>query len=346
MENRLKKLREKIKDYDGIIISNPINAKYFTGITSSNITLFITKKESFLFTDFRYKELAQINSAGFEVVWENNAFANLCDCVSDKKSILIETDYITYDYYSRLTEKFPSHAFIPTKNIISDLRIIKDATELEYIKKACEIADNAYAKTLPLVKEGMTELELKSILEYNMKVNPSFDTIVLFGSNTSLPHGQPSDRKLKNNDIILMDFGSLVGGYGSDMTRTIFFGKLSSERKKAYDTVLEAHKLAVAKIEENLKCSEADKEARDYINNCGYVGCFGHSLGHGIGLDLHELPYLSEKSENIFKENMTFTIEPGIYIENQFGIRIENSYCLSSSGLISMTSSDKNITII
>jgi len=337
---RINRLRKKLNKNQGIIISNPANAYYFSEIKSSNITLYISKEKAYLFTDFRYKEIAENNKHGFIAITKQS---NIEEFTEAETEILVETDYITHDNYEKLSGKLN---IISAKSIMSDLRLIKDETEISNIKKACEIAENAYVKTLKDIKEGMTELELKALLQYNMILTPSFDTIVLFGENSSIPHGESGDRRLKHGDTILMDFGCFYNGYASDMTRTVFFGTPSNEQKKAYSTVLKSHEMAVEFIEANRECSKIDQMAREYIENEGYKGLFGHSLGHGVGIDIHELPRLSQKSDDLLKENMVFTVEPGIYIEKNFGIRIENTYVLGENKAKSLMNVEKCLTIL
>ena len=343
---RIEKLREKLNNNQGIIVSNPSNAFYLSEIKSSNITLYITKEKSLLFTDFRYKEIAEKNEYGFTTITDKSVLKNLSDFITGETEILIETDYITHDYFKKLSEKHENLNFISANNPIADLRLIKDKAEISNIKKACEIAGNAYLKTLPDIKEGMTELELKALLQYNMVLTPSFDTIVLFGENSSVPHGESSNRKLKYGDIILMDFGCFYNGYASDMTRTVFFGKPTDEQKKAYNTVLKAHEMAVEFTKECRKCAKIDGIAREYIDNSGYKNLFGHSLGHGVGIDIHEQPRLTSKADDELKENMIFTIEPGIYIEGNFGIRIENTYVFYENTANSLMNVEKSLTIL
>lgn len=348
MLNRIQKLREKIGD-KGIIISNPTNAIYFSGINASNITLYITKDELYLITDFRYKELAEQNEYGFVVLTKKKIIESLKD-IGLLKKVYIETDYLTYNSYSEYTKNFSDTEFLSADNIILDLRVIKEEIEIEYMKKAQEISDKAYLKTILEIKEGMTELELKALLEYNMSIlgskKTAFETIVLFSENTSYPHGVPTDKKLKKGDNIIIDFGATYNNYCSDMTRTIFFGGACLEYKKAYNAVLEAHILALGSVFINEKCEKVDTLARDFLDNKGYKGLFGHSLGHGVGLFIHESPILSARSTDIFLENMVFTIEPGIYIEKKFGIRIENTYFLAKNGVFSLTNVEKALTIL
>jgi Xaa-Pro aminopeptidase len=348
MLNRIQKLRDKIGE-QGIIISNPTNALYFSGINSSNITLYISKDQLFLITDFRYKEVAEKNKYGFVVLTQKKIIESLKD-IGIAKEVLLETDFLTYDSYGDYTANFENTKFFPANNIILELRIIKEDIEIEYMKMAQEISDKAYSKTLSEIKEGMTELELKALLDYNMSVlgsvKTAFDTIVLFSENSSSPHGVPTNRKLKKGDNVLIDFGATYNNYCSDMTRTFFYGSVCDEYKKAYNAVLEAHTLALNSVLLAGQCEQTDKIARDFLDNSGYKGLFGHSLGHGVGLFIHESPRLSPKSTDVFEENMVFTIEPGIYIEKKIGIRIENTYYLAQNGVFSLTNVEKTLTIL
>ena len=193
----------------------------------------------------------------------------------------------------------------------------------------------------------MTEKEVAAEIEYFMKKNKaegtSFDTIVAFSENSALPHAQPTDRKLKDGDIVLMDYGCMYEGYCSDMTRTVFMGKANDELKKIYDTVLKAQITAEEKMKAGLKCCEIDKIARDIIENAGYKNCFNHSLGHGVGLEIHEFPNLSPKSESVLEKNNVVTVEPGIYEEGLGGVRIEDMVLVTENGIENLTNSPKGL---
>lgn len=345
---RIEKFIKNISDNEGYLITDPKNCYYFSGINSSNITLYITKNKRYLITDFRYKEVASENNAGFLVLSEKNTISYLNEII-EEKIIYTELHYVSYDYYLKLKESLNCD-ILPLGNKIDCLRAIKDETETLYIKKSQEIADKAFLETLKTIKEGISEKDLRAELEYQMakqgSEKPSFDTIVLFSNHTSLPHGEPGDRKLKNKDIILIDFGATYNGYCSDNTRTFFFGKPTLEMEKAYKTVLSAHIKARDLIKIGMTGKDADKIARDFLDNMGYKNLFGHSLGHGVGLDIHENVRLSPNSDDILKENMIFSIEPGIYMEKNFGIRIEDIYILKNDGVKSLTTLTKELLIL
>lgn len=350
-DERIKRLIKNLKDNEAYLITDRKNCFYFSGISSSNITLYITKSKRFLITDFRYAEASLKNTAGFKVLTEKSTleYLKIISEEEKKEKVYTEFDKISVSFYDELRKTIKGE-ILPIGNNINNLRAVKDHYELECIKKSQEIADKAFLKMLESVKEGVSENELKAELEYQMALGgsemPSFDTIVLFGSKTSLPHGTPTGQKLKSKDIILMDFGATYKGYASDNTRTFFFGTPDEKQKKAYDAVLNAHIATRDLIKIGMRGSEADKIARDLLDDCGYKNLFGHSLGHGVGLDIHENVRLSLKSDDILCENMVFSIEPGIYLENDFGIRTEDIYVLKKDGVHSLTTLTKDILII
>ena len=233
---------------------------------------------------------------------------------------------------------------------IRELRSVKDGAELELIKSAQKITDDAFEYILSKIEEGKTEKELALVLEFFMRSHGadavSFDIIFIGGKNTSMPHGVPSDYKLKKGDLITIDFGADVDGYKSDMTRTVALGAISDEQKKVYEIVLEAQKKAIGQIREGIACSEIDKAARDVIKSYGYGEYFGHALGHSVGLDIHELPNFSPKCSTVLKEGMVLSVEPGIYLPEKFGVRIEDLVVVTKNGSINLTKSKKTLIIL
>ena len=348
-QSRLLKLRSQLTEQEGILVSDPKNCFYFSGINSSNIHLYITHHKAYLLTDFRYETAAGENEAGFTVVTEGSLVSKLKELMTES-TVYIEQQVLTVHFYKMLLDHFPNTNFPNVKSMIMDLRLIKDASELFKLKQAQRIADNAYMKMLSFVKEGVTEQELKAELEYQMAKQgaqkTSFDTIILFGDHAAMPHGEPSQRKLTAGDALLCDFGCVYEGYCSDVTRTSFFGKVSDKARHAYETVLAAHNLAKEFVQVGKACADADKIARDYIENSGYQGVFGHSLGHGVGVKIHEHPTIGTNSTEIFQNGMVFSNEPGIYLPGEFGIRIEDTLYLEDGVLYSTTKLDKELTIL
>lgn len=348
-KKRLQKLRNQLQDGEGILVSDPKNAFYFSGINSSNIHLYVTHEKAVLLTDFRYRQVSEENEAGFLVMAEGSLMAKLKEIITEE-TVYIEQQFLTVHFYKMLLDHFPNKNFPNVKSMIMDIRLIKDEGELGKLKIAQEIADKAYTEMLSFVKEGVSEIELKAELEYRMvragAQKTSFDTIVLFGPHAALPHGEPKGRILSKGDVMLFDFGCLYEGYCSDVTRTIFFGEVSEKARHAYETTLTAHKLAREFIGVGKACSEADKIARDYIEKNGYPGAFGHSLGHGVGVKVHEHPTLGQSSTEIFANGMVFSVEPGIYLPGEFGIRIEDTCYLENGHLISTTTLEKELIIL
>ena len=227
---------------------------------------------------------------------------------------------------------------------------VKTDEEIKYIQKACNIAEKAWRDTLLFIKEGVTERQVANVLEFNFKKygasGTSFDTIVAFGKNASVPHHATGDTKLKNNECVLMDFGCVYKGYCSDMTRTMFYGTPDEKFRMAYLAVLSAHMKAAEGIKEGMTGKEADKIARDVLETLGYGKYFTHSLGHGIGVNIHEYPYLSPKGEAVLKNNMVFSNEPGVYLNGKFGIRIEDSCHLENGKYKTFMKDDKSLIIL
>ena len=226
---------------------------------------------------------------------------------------------------------------------------IKTASQLEKIKKACEITETAFFKTLPFIKTGVSELEVSAVLEYNFKMlggQVGFETIVAFSSGGSVPHYKTSDKKLEPDSAILMDFGCSYQGYLSDMTRTFYYGEPTDKFLSVYSSVKTAWHKAYSEIRSGMTCMEADGVARSYLRSCGLDKFFTHSLGHGLGVKIHEFPTLSPKSSTVLCDGMVFSIEPGVYLENEFGVRIEDTVVLQNGRCVSLMTSDKEPIIL
>lgn len=254
------------------------------------------------------------------------------------------------EQYLKLCKTCPEVSFEIAKDAIMESRMVKDEEELQKLAKAEAIGDEAFTHILDFMKPGVTEKEVALELEFFMKRQGasklSFDTIVASGSNSSMPHAQVTDRKIQSGDFVTMDFGCVYQGYCSDMTRTIAVGNPTEEMKKVYQIVLEANLRAMDGIREGIPCNEIDALARDYIKEQGYGDYFGHGLGHGVGLDIHEEPRFSPKCNIVTKENMVITDEPGIYLPGQFGVRIEDLVVVKKDGYEKLSHSAKELIII
>ncbi len=321
--------------------------RYLTGFSSTFGYLLTDGDGTVFYTDPRYLEAArkQLGAKGIRV----EKFESLEKILKGYKKIAVPIGKISADEYLKLK----SYGLEITDSLpaFTEEMAVKRTDELENIARACKIADEAYLGLLGRFREGMTENELAAELEYLMRTGgasgTSFETIVAFGKNSSVPHHETGETKLKYGDVVLIDFGCVAGGYCSDCTRTLVFGgKPDAEFAEMYDRVLNAHMLAKEKIRENMSGREADATARDYLTGYSLGEYFTHSLGHGIGINIHEYPNLSPKSEHILKQNMVFSDEPGVYFEGKYGIRIEDTVTLTADGVKSLTDTDKKLTVL
>ena len=355
MKNRLQNLKKEFRllDLDAFLVTDLVNIRYLTGFTGSNAILLVKKNQSYLITDFRYKEQVNKEVRDCKIFVTNTSlyvYLFQKELLKPGMRVGFEETNLPFSLYKRLKKLFKGIKFLPFSDIIENISIIKDDDEIRSTKKAAEISDRAFNYILELIKPGLSEIEIASELSYRMKLlgseGDAFDIIVASGKNSSLPHLKPTPRKLKENDIVLMDFGAIVNGYHSDISRTIFLGKPSNEEKEIYQIVLDAQKVALNNAREGILARDLDGLARDYISNKGYSKYFIHSLGHGLGLRIHQAPKVSFLSNEVLKENMIITIEPGIYLPKKFGIRIEDDIVIKKDGSINLTKSTKEIVII
>ena len=330
-----------------LLVTAPDLCFYLTGFFSSDGFVLADKDGVALCTDARYSEAAKKSLAGSGIQVKEGG--NYLQCAK-AESLAVVFPKMTASEYLSLSGV--AGKLVDCSAVFDEAMSVKDADELAAIKKACEIADKAFADMLGAFKEGMTEHEAAAELEYRMRKfgasGPGFETIMAFGEDSSVPHHQTGSRKLKFGDIILMDFGCKRGGYCSDCTRTFLFGddKKHGDFKKAYQVVLNAHMAAKEKITCGMTGAEADATARNVLKEAGLDKFFTHSLGHGIGINIHEFPRLSPKSGDILKDNMVFSDEPGVYFAGEYGIRIEDSVTLDRGKVISLTCSDKNLLVL
>ena len=349
MNNRIKKLRELLqeKDIQGMIVSDPKNIKYLTGLLAEG-TLLINLKENIFLTDSRYVEEVNKNVN----IDDNIVVINISDISRyDYENFFIlcnnvgfEEKYITYETYQNYMQLYQVN-LVETEGIIEKQREIKEEEEIENIKKACKITDDCFEYIVKYIKNGMTEKRIAFEIEKYMRMNGAegiaFDFCVASGENSSMPHATPTDRQLQENDVLLLDIGCKVNGYCSDFTRTIVIGKASEEFKKDYNFVLQEQ-------EKIIKLLKSDKSIKyifekiydDYSKNDYKIL---HAFGHGLGLYIHENPFLGIKNENCLEENMVIAVEPGIYFENKYGIRIEDTVLITKNGCINLTKSAKNL---
>ena len=355
MKKQILKISEKLKKDEALLIESDANRFYFTGFSSSAGYVLITNDSSYFLVDFRYIEAAKKTVNSCEIVLISNVFEQIKQLLKKHniKDLFIETNFVSiskYNSYNKIFEGFSISSDNKFDLIIRKLRSIKDESEIEQIKFAQKITDETFSYILNNISAGRTEKEIMLDMEFFLRKNGSegvaFDFIVVSGENTSLPHGVATDRKIKNGDFITMDFGAVIGGYRSDMTRTVAVGFVSEEQRKVYGTVLNAQMKALEAIKPDKISKDIDKIARDCIKQKGYDGCFGHGLGHSVGIDIHEDPCFNTRCETPLKKGMVLTVEPGIYIENKFGVRIEDMVYITDNGCKNLTSSPKELIII
>ncbi len=266
------------------------------------------------------------------------------------RELAFEDDEVTVATFAALQKAMEGVSFAPEKQVVEALRQIKDESEIALIEKACQIASRAFEVILGMIKPGMTELEVRFALENEMYSRGAekiaFDTIIAAGANGALPHAIPGNRTIEKGDLLTMDFGAKVGGYCSDMTRTVAVGKPDDEKRRVYDTVLEAHLLAMDAIRPGASCREVDRVARDHIDAAGYRGRFGHGLGHSLGLDIHEEPRFNTVSKATLEKGVVMTNEPGIYLPGRCGCRIEDTVLVTPDGCRRLTDATKELIIL
>lgn len=359
MVDRISKLREKIplKAGQAALITSPVNRRYLSGFKSSEGWIFITPDESYFFVDFRYYEAAKKQVSSLNVVLTSDFKADLLKIARKHQveKVLIENAGVTLSDALKV-EKWLKEGDVDLNQqnaldkVLCLLRTKKAPIETENVKIAQEIAENALRKLFPLIKPGVTEKELAFKLEFLLRKEGAeaiaFDLIVASGKNSAIPHAEPSDKPIEVGDFVTIDMGAVHGGYHSDMTRTVAVGAISDEQRRVYDVALEAQKMAINAVKPGISCKDIDAIARNFIAESGYANCFGHALGHGVGLEIHEKPFLSKLSDDILQPGMIITIEPGIYLANAFGVRIEDMLLVTADGHENLTDIEKELIIL
>lgn len=345
--NRVEKLRRMMnqKNIFGVYITSPENVFYLSGFTGfGDGTLFITNKNLFLITDSRYILQAKIQCPDYKVI------SDYCENVEAIKDVIINEDInnigfennrISYKLYKSLKEKYDSVILTEMDNFLTEIRDIKDEDEIAFIKKACDIACKSLKEILPEIKPGVSEKDIAAELEYRMKKNGaqerSFDTIVASGIRSAMPHGVASEKKIDYGDVVTIDFGCKYQNYCSDMTRTFFVGKMNAEIEKIYDVVYDAHISAIESYKPGMTGKDLHMAAVNVMHKSGCDKFFTHSLGHGVGLEIHEGAAIGIRNILPIKNSTIFSIEPGIYIENLGGVRIEDLVLMKNGRLTILT---------
>jgi len=353
--NLLRLMKSLPEGVDAALIESPVNRRYYTGFPSSAGVLVVFRDEAYFIIDFRYIEAAKTAVKGCTVILQgkrNEQIKELFD-KHGAKCVAVEatrTTVAALDEYKRFFESVEFVSDGSLDKMINAQRAVKSREEYETMCAAANIADKAFEQICKFIRPGITEREISTELCYYMSKlggeGESFDTIVVSGPNSSKPHGVPGERKIADGDFITIDFGTVVNGYVSDMTRTVAVGHVTEEMKKVYDTVLLAQKAAFDVIKPGIPCKDVDAAARKVIADAGYGRYFGHSLGHSLGLEVHEGPNFSPVETATAKEGLLLSVEPGIYIEGKFGVRIEDTVWITSDGFENLAHSPKELIIL
>lgn len=350
---RVRRIREQLSAHgaDVFLCTNPVNRRYLTGFTGSAGTAWISADRQIIMTDFRYIEQVKAESPDWELVRIENLNETLKTLIdeNDIGKIAFEADNVTVQRLEQWKEKLEVE-FIPVSGWVEELRSIKTEQEIENIRQAAKKGDQAFAELLPKIRSGVSEIEIALELEFLMRragaSGMSFSPIIASGPQSALPHARPSERILMYGDFVVFDFGCIVNGYCSDMTRTIVIGEPEEQHLLIYDLVLKAQLESLAAVAPGRKGSEIDAIARDIITDAGYGEYFGHGLGHSLGLEIHESPRLSKADHTVLQPGMVVTVEPGVYLPGFGGVRIEDLVVVREDGHEVLTSTFKELYIV
>ena len=353
--DRIKRLMQELpEDIDAALITSEVNRRYYTGFVSSAGSLLVTKKEAVLLLDSRYIEAGSKKVTDAKTVLMTDMAKQLNELFEEfgVKTIGIESGYMTVESLFSLRKVLNVEILDDPRlnQIILAQRCVKSAEEMENIRKAQAITDKTFIHMLDMIKPGISEKDLQLELDYYMFKNGAtglaFETILAAGANGSMPHAVPGANIVKEGDFVTMDFGAAYDGYCSDMTRTVAVGKISDEQKKVYQLVLDAQLAAEEAVRPGVPCNSIDKVARDMIYGAGYEGRFGHGLGHSLGLEIHESPRFSPLCDDLTQVGIVMSVEPGIYLDGQFGVRIEDIVEVTENGCDIITKSEKQLIIL
>ncbi len=356
---RLARLQRTVRDHglDALVVTHLPNINYLIGYTGSNGILVVPAQgKPHFFTDFRYKSQVKIEVAGAKISIVDrekqllDAFVEK-QLFSDFDAVGFEEYKCPYHVYDFIRKKFRHLKLVAKREMVETMTMIKTDDEIDAIAKAAAIGDQVFTKILDVIKPGVTELEVSAEISYHAKKlggeGDAFEIIVASGERTALPHGIATDRKIKKNELVTIDFGCRYKGFNSDMTRTVSVGKVSTELQKIYDIVRVAQQRAIDKAKPGMNGRELDNVARDYITLHGYGSKFGHGTGHGIGIEVHEVPIIAQRGERfILEPSMVFTIEPGIYVDGVGGVRIEDDVVITNDGCTVLNKTTKDLIVL
>ena len=329
---RLNKVRKVLQseDIDSMVVSNIKNVRYISGFTGDEGMAVITEKAAYLIVDGRFTEQAKVESKITVVDYGGNFVRTIGELLKsdDSKKCAFEGNTMTFSEAKHMMDTINFVSWVAKKDVFEKIRMVKDIEELKIIKKSLQIALDTFNYVKPQIVAGVTELDIANEIEYRMKKlgasGPSFDTIVASGKRSALPHGVATKKVIENGDAVVIDMGAIYNGYCSDITRTVFVGGMSKEQERVYDLVAKAQKFAIDAIEAGMPCKDVNEVAVNEFRKNAMDKYFVHSLGHGVGLDVHERPFVAGRSLDAFEPGMVVTVEPGLYLPDQFGVRIED----------------------
>ncbi len=324
---------------DAVVVTDLAVIRWLTGFSGSSARLVVGREQRWLFTDFRYRDQAAGEVELAQTVIAADGF--LAELASGRyplgETVALQSDHVTWHEATRLIEELQGRQrVVPVDSFFAEFRMVKHESELSRMRRAAEISELALERVLPLISPSVTELDIAAEITYQHKKlgaeSDSFDPIVAGGARSAMPHATPTRACFKPGELIVIDIGCIYEGYASDQTRTVALGNVSREAREVYRIVQEAQALGIAAARCGMLAKELDRAVRDFIAGHGYADAFGHGLGHGVGLEVHEEPRISQKGEHTLRENMVFTIEPGIYLPGKFGVRIEDTVVMGING--------------
>jgi len=355
MNQKIEAVRKIIRDnrLDGLVVTKQQNWHYLSGFTGTNAVLIFTLSDNYFITDFRYLEQAQLETEGFHIIKPRTLVEDaMVDLVTSLglTRVGFEGDNLTYSQYADYNKKTSGVEWVSFTQAVEKIRQVKDDHEIAALRKAASITDMAFDYILNFIKPGVKESEIALEIEYYMKKKgaekSAFDIIVASGPRAALPHGVATDKELSAGELVILDFGAVFAGYHADMTRTVVLGEPDADQKKIYDIVLNAQKRAIEAVKTGIRCSQVDLVARDFITVNGYGANFGHGLGHSVGLEIHEKPAFAPRDDTVLQPGMAMTVEPGIYLSNWGGVRIEDLVLVTGSSCEILSRSSKELIVL
>lgn len=353
MQHRLERFDAKLAQsgLDALLVTGQNNIYYLTNFWGTNATVFITKNRRLFLTDSRYTLIAKQSVHGFDIIESKDPLKDIVKLIeADKIETIGFDNQVSFAYYQGLQAIFEGYTLSPQNNFMEELRMIKDDKELATIRKACSISDRAFTDVLDFIKPGQTtELQVANFLDFRMREygasGTSFESIIASGYRSAMPHGVASEKVIQSGETLTMDFGCYYKHYVSDMTRTIHIGDTTDEEREIYDIVLRSNQALIDAAKAGMTRRDYDKVARDVIVEAGYGSHFTHGIGHGIGLDIHEIPYFGNSDETI-EAGMVLTDEPGVYLADKYGVRIEDDIIITENGCELITLAPKELIVL